>query len=333
MLTFSILTVPRGGQCTCSHLPSTKTLIVHYACNPPRALHMALLTPKDLRTPPYCLLGFGEAVKISYTCMFHSDDGCYDAFASRGGIEVLGPSRRFRFSIEDQSHMGTLQTLVNYFLRMFDGMPLQGAKDIAATVTNWTLHSRLRFLCGSRVQSATAYWSLIGRNVRTAYMRPSHFVAVEMDTNGAAADVYYGRVLRMMEFDLTTQELGGEREVWKRGYKLVVMDWVQHLLRGGQRQIYMTGRDNSVFSGTTMEEASITKGPITVVEHVLPPPQSRNASISRASGSYGARRSYFFVDCVYMDGLHSQTAMSTERMKRGLRGFSEEIARLERETM
>ena len=31
MLTFSILTVPRGGQCTCSHSPSTKIVIVYYA--------------------------------------------------------------------------------------------------------------------------------------------------------------------------------------------------------------------------------------------------------------------------------------------------------------
>ena len=28
-----------------------ETLIVYYACNPPHELHMALLTPKALRTP------------------------------------------------------------------------------------------------------------------------------------------------------------------------------------------------------------------------------------------------------------------------------------------
>ena len=57
MLTFSILTVPHGGQCTCCHVPSTKQLIAHYDCTPPRALHMALHTPRELQVHPQCLLG------------------------------------------------------------------------------------------------------------------------------------------------------------------------------------------------------------------------------------------------------------------------------------
>ena len=32
-------------------------LIALYACNPPRTLHMALLTPPELQIPPWCLLG------------------------------------------------------------------------------------------------------------------------------------------------------------------------------------------------------------------------------------------------------------------------------------
>ena len=52
MLTSPILTVPRGGQCTCSHLPSTQKINAHYDYTPPRALHMALLTPRELQIPP-----------------------------------------------------------------------------------------------------------------------------------------------------------------------------------------------------------------------------------------------------------------------------------------
>ena len=66
MLTFSVLTVPRGGQCTCSHLPSTKKLIALYSCNPPRALHMALLTPHELQVPPYCLLGHKTKITLTF---------------------------------------------------------------------------------------------------------------------------------------------------------------------------------------------------------------------------------------------------------------------------
>ena len=57
MLTFSILIVPRVGQCTCSHLPFTPKVITQYGCNPPRALHMALITSHELQISLLCLLG------------------------------------------------------------------------------------------------------------------------------------------------------------------------------------------------------------------------------------------------------------------------------------
>ena len=95
------------------------------------------------------------------------------------------------------------QMMVSYLKRKYEGMTVVRAKEVVNEVSHWKMYSRVRILCGSGVQTASAYLNLNGQRTRTPVTRPSHFVAAEMDADEDKADVHYGRILRLMEFDLT----------------------------------------------------------------------------------------------------------------------------------
>ena len=265
---------------------------------------------------------FGEAVKIFFSCMFHQDDEGYEIVESMGGIDMLGPSRRIRVSGQDQVSVRMKQMMVSYLTRKYEGMTVVRAKEVVNEFTHWKMYSRVRILCGSGVQTASTYWTLNGQRTRTPGTRPSHFVAAEMDADEDKADVYYGRILRLMEFDL--RRTGGSEvagEIWERGHKVVVIDWAKRLCKGRQGQVYSTGRDTNVFSGATMEDAIVIKRLIRVVEHCVPPVSAIAGNSSWNSSRRGARRSYFTDDNVRTDQLLSGTSKSADGMNRVLRGF------------
>ena len=61
----------------------------------------------------------------------------------------------------------------------------------------------MRYICGSGTSVAGAFGTLHGTKPRKPENRPMHFVAVEMEETESSADVYYGRILRILEFDLS----------------------------------------------------------------------------------------------------------------------------------
>ena len=201
-------------------------------------------------------------------------------------------------------------------------MTVVRAKEVVNKVMHWKMYSRVRILCGSGVLTAWAYWNLNGQHTRTPGTRPFHFVAAEMDADEDKAHVCYGRILRLMEFDL--MRTGGSEfavEIWERGHKVLVIDWSKRLCKGRQGQVYSTGRDTNVFSGATMEDAIVIKRLISAVEHCVPPFYAIAGNSSWNSSRRGARRSYFTDDNVRTDHLLSGTSKSADGINSVLRGF------------
>lgn len=87
--------------------------------------------------------------------------------------------------------------LKSYLVRKYEGMTLREAEIIAMDQHDCYFLKRVRF-CGNGygvVQTAETF-------SRKSCGRPSHFVATEMDFSDTGADVYYGKLIFLLEIDL-----------------------------------------------------------------------------------------------------------------------------------
>ena len=92
------------------------------------------------------------------------------------------------------------------------------------------------------------------------------------------------------------------------------MDWATGLSAGGQGHVFKVGRTDSVFTCGTVENASIVKRLISVLEHKVP-------SQVRQDGRT-QRRAYFLDSNGRMDRLLSRTLRSGDGLNRRFRGMA-----------
>lgn len=128
-----------------------------------------------------------------------------------------------------------------------------------------------------------------------------------MDAADLTSEVFYGRILQLitLEFDVD-QGVGDTAELFGISdgkISLALVDWAKELQKGRQGQIYMVGGEETIFSGMTLEDISIIKRLIGVVEHFMPsnPPSGTSASCRKQ------KRSYFIDYCIQEQSLLSSS--------------------------
>ena len=154
---------------------------------------------------------------------------------------------------------------------------------------------------------------------------PPDAVLLEMDVSDQNADIYYGRILRILDVDLSIIYDGeGIVAEWMTNHKLVWMDWATGLMRGRHGQIFKNGSRPTAFSGGTIEDDSIVKRPICFVEHCIPsgPNNASDGRSSRSGGRRSRRRIYFMDHNIRTDRLLQSTVIYPDGMNRMLRGMA-----------
>lgn len=269
---------------------------------------------------------FGEAYKIFFKQPFYENKSGYSDILRKGGLVLLGPSVSRSFSDLQEEEADLRKRLCSYLLRKYERLDTAKARQILQRLDRVKFFSRMKFVCGADVSVAGALWALHSRAERRRDTRPFHFVAVEMDETGDTADVYYGRLLRIFEVNL--ERVGNglcTREEWMCKHTLVYMDWATGLSTGRQSQVFKNGRSSSAFSSPTVEDASIVRRHIGVVEHCIPsrPSSTPNASSVRSAVAQRTRkRTYFLDSSLRVDKLLSSNTRSADGVNRQLRGLS-----------
>ena len=147
------------------------------------------------------------------------------------------------------------------------------------------------------------------------WYRPSHFVAVEMDVTDTTAKVYYGRLMKLIQFRLRADpNLASPPDFREGEYTVAVLQWADRMKVGGQSQIYKVESRSNAFGSQTMEDPCIMQRLISVVEHAVP-------SGSGTHSGRKQRRTYFLDDLVHMDYLLHPQKRSEDRLNRVLKGI------------
>ena len=259
---------------------------------------------------------FGDAKRLFFRERFHKLPSSPQEVVDAGGYMFLGPRRKVRLR-EIDSEVKLVELIGSYFVRKHahEGLHPNLARLIARKVETVTLWSRLKFICGSDIQIASSAKPVDVTLHRQELTRPSFYVSVEMDANESTIDVYYGKVLRMMEFNVDVD--GGnvsETTVCNGRYELGVIQWVDGLSLGAQGQVFKRGQRCSAFGRTTIEDVTIIHRLIGVVEHAVPVTSLPTSDRKR-------KQTYFIDDFQRIDHLLSRTRLSDDGVNRRLKGF------------
>lgn len=267
---------------------------------------------------------FMESDKIFFRRPFHINDEGYSALAEAGGFELLGPKRRVCPLVQSAALRRVRKLFGEYLLRKYEGVSVDAVKNLTNDIRDWKGYSRVKFLCGSGIQIAGTFWNLVEETKRNPMNRPQEFVAVEMDATETEADVYYGRILRLMEIDLRPPNGRLPPTEMHCRHRVACIDWALHLQKGDQDQVYADGRRTAVFSRATVEDISIITRLIGVVEHNAPSSYASTQGNSRTTSGRSRRRSYVIDDNVRLDKILKPALRADDGVIRTLRGFMQE---------
>ena len=147
-------------------------------------------------------------------------------------------------------------------------------------------------------------------------------VACEMG-EGQCWEVYYGRVLKLVVFELGTDH-SSRWAHWQTTHKVGLFEWASGLEIGMQGQVYKNAEAENAFSVKTIKDLSVIKRLVSVVNHVVPSRtgiDGRNRS--RSTSVRGRKRCYFIDDQSRADHLCDTGRRSVDGFNRIWKGRRE----------
>lgn len=273
---------------------------------------------------------FSESYRIFYKIIFHYGDNSAGQISSGRGIDLLGPCENFHLSeYERVSHLG--ERLGRCFMRKFESLRLEDAKAIVSRVDEIKSFSRVHFVRGSDTQTVPVQKFRLLSETSEKRHRLRCFFAAEMDETKNSIDVCYGLLQDVSKIDLSnaTSIEGLDGINWRTQYDLILADWSRWIQRECQGQVFVQRNVFGCFSGATVEDASVLKRLIGVMEHVVRSerPWLRSGVAQRGnqginSRDYrGRKRIYIVEDRLLADHLLLE-AKSIDCVNRSLKGVT-----------
>ena len=174
------------------------------------------------------------------------------------------------------------------------------------------------------MQTSNPFYDVLRWSCTNHRVRASWYLACEMDgEQEEALDIYYGRLLKLISFQVDVDSvLSGRWGHWQETYEVGVFDWVAGMEIGAQRQIFKNCVGMNAFSANSVEDLSIIRRLIAVVDHNVPSAAVSDSSTrSRSTVRRGRRRCYFADDNAHLDALLDSAVSSDDGKNRRLRGI------------
>lgn len=264
---------------------------------------------------------FLEAYKAFYREPFTESSHTYNAVWLAGGFKLLGKPRDEGVDSRSSDGKALLRMLVQYFVRKYNTITYKEGKTIVNSMILCKSWQRVRFICGSTTQTAKVAFPLHVPPAVRRRTRASCYIAAEMDATELSADVYYGKLLRLLSFEIPISfSTPAVAMPWNRHHQLAVIQWASGLRVGNQGQVFKKGDSTSAFSAQSVEDISIIKRLIGVVDHEVPAGGDQNSRRPRRL----KKRAYFFDDAVRSDRLLDSSRSSSDGINRVLKEASME---------
>lgn len=117
--------------------------------------------------------------------------------------------------------------------------------------------SRVKYLCGTECQMASSSKGF-SRRYENQKARPGCYIAVEMDQTEASADVYYGKILRLLEVNID-ERVHQDSSQYHETYHVALIQWAESLLKGSQGQVFKSGSRENAFGSSTIEDVTVIR--------------------------------------------------------------------------
>lgn len=209
-----------------------------------------------------------ESYKMAFCKPVHNKISQFESVNGSGGFVLLGPSKLSNLNI---THIGVNRKMLfrMYLRRKYRTITNAKIGNVVDCITEVKMYSRVQFVIGSDVISAGVFHKIDCDQLRKAEGRADYYVAVEMDHTENSCDVYYGRLLELMEFYIPS----GILNVFEQHgsyHRVGIFDWGKRLRVGAQGQIYKVGTTSQVFTAATIEDIAGITRLISVIQHSVP---------------------------------------------------------------
>ncbi|CAN8067189.1 unnamed protein product [Agarophyton chilense] len=185
---------------------------------------------------------FAESLKLVSCRAYIEKDSHFKGVVACGDVQILGLKRKMKLEDIRDGGRRLRCLLVSYLCRNNDGLSEHEAKKIIVRIKLCTFWARVRFLVSEEMHTASAYLNMGTIELIKLGNRANYFVAVEIDDDETSSDIYYGRVLRLLEMDITSNDFPISQQLFSpalnRTYSVGVFDWANELRVGNQRQVF-----------------------------------------------------------------------------------------------
>ncbi|PXF43640.1 hypothetical protein BWQ96_06599 [Gracilariopsis chorda] len=144
-------------------------------------------------------------------------------------------------------------------------------------------------------------------NTVTNRLRENSNIACEMFNDGCV-EVYYGRLLTLIEFKLDL-DLTERWSHWQKKYEVGLLSWASGMEVNGQGQVFKRYRSANAFKSRTIENLSIVYRLISVVDHVV---------LSQIGANRVRHQCYFIDDKILSDNLTNGERTSEQSLNKVL---------------
>ena len=266
-----------------------------------------------------------EAYKMYFREPFREEKISEGTQADAEGLEIHGPHMIAVLSNEKETLSPRfIRMVLDYLQRKFVGMTRAEAETVFSYMDLIQESSRVKFLCGSQVLTVGSYSRYGSPARRKVKDRAKWYIAAEMDESETSSDIYYGRLMNIYTLRLkqeSVEQFSTRWSQWKAELRIGVFDWVTGLEIGKHGQVYKSTEARNAFSAPTVEDLSIIRRLISVVDHVAPNANSRSQFRGNSARSMGRKRCYFIDGEASKDQILKQGRSGRDGIDRNLRGI------------
>lgn len=260
---------------------------------------------------------FHESAKMLYNLPFAIREDGYDDVIAHSGFQFFGRGSKVNHVTMDKKKVFK-RLVLSYFRRKWpivsDGM----AKELYNNILEIISFPRVKCIRGSTTDCIGSCGSNNDFSATYTKERADYYCAVHMNEQNDEADVYYGRVrhyLRVVlnpDCSIVREELGNDIQV-----DVMLIDWALRLTKAKNGQVQCNGKASGCFNHLSVEDVSILRRKIAVVDHVLPTRHwSNHSRLSRTKNVCS-----FIDEEARYDNLSSRSVINADGKCFTLRGL------------
>lgn len=155
-----------------------------------------------------------------------------------------------------------------YLQRTYPEITSTQLSQLSAKGISCTIRTSVEFISDGIVQTVGSYLQSQSFTAAKDRKRQNCFVACQLvPTN--CVEIYFASVKKILEVEVGL-DFSSQWSNWQQKFFLLYVDWANDIRLGDRKQLYKPGSSKQVFSAPSLEDVTVVKRLISIVEHSVP---------------------------------------------------------------